>query len=104
VIFAIHLVGDAAVWVSLASALAFCATYAVVAPWRRSAEGLHLMTFTAVVGLAFAWIAYRTVTGPHQTLPLSTEAPRTAMYAALAGLLVWRLALLFRAQLRRRKR
>jgi hypothetical protein len=61
------------------------------------------MTFTAVIGLAFGWIAYRLVTGPHHVLAAGTEASRTAIYVALAGLLVWRLVLLFRAQLRRKR-
>lgn len=100
----LHLVGDVAVWVALASAIAFCVTYTLVAPWWSTGEGRHLMAFTAVVGLAFGWLAYRLVTGPHHVLPVTTEAPRASMYTALAGLLVWRLALLLRTQIRRRKR
>jgi hypothetical protein len=100
----LHLIGDAAVWVELAASVAFCITYAAVAPWWKSGEGQHLMTFTAVIGVAFAWIAYRqTIKGAGPLLPMTTEVPRAAILSALAGLLIWRLALLVRTQLRRRK-
>jgi hypothetical protein len=98
-----HLIGDAAIWVAFMAAVAFCATYAVVAPWRRSAEGWHLMTFTAVIGIAFAWIGLRLILGP-----IPVEIPRAVILSALAALLVWRLLLLIRTQIRtqirRRKR
>jgi hypothetical protein len=103
VIHLFHLAGNAAVWVALVSALMFCATYALVAPWRSTGEGWHLMTFTGVIGAIFAWIAYRQVLGS-PTAPLSIEAPRAAAFTAMAGLLVWRLVLLIRTQVRRRKR
>lgn len=97
-----HLAGNAAVWVAMVAALMFCVTYALVAPWRSTGEGRHLMAFTFVLGAIFAWIAYRQVLGS-PTAPLSVEAPRAAAFTALAGLLVWRLALLIRTQIRRRK-
>ena len=99
-----HLVGDIAVWVSLLAAVAFCGTYATLAPWRSTGEGWHLMTFTAVIGVAFGWIAYRQTFHAAPPADLSIEVPRAAILWALAGLLVWRLALLIRAQIRRRKR
>jgi len=102
VIHLFHLVGNTAVWVALAASLMFCVTYALVAPWRSTGEGWHLMTFTFVIGVIFAWIAYRQLLGP-PAAPMSIEAPRAAAFTALAGLLVWRLALLIRTQVRRRK-
>ena len=99
----LHLVGNTAVWVALVAALAFCATYAALAPWRSSAEGWHLMTMTAVIGIAFGWIAYRLVAGSRMPVWL-LESLRAVILSALAALLVWRLALLIRAQIRRRKR
>ena len=100
-----HQVGNTAVLVALVAAATFCVTYATVAPWRRSAEGWHLMTFTAVIGVAFGWITFRQVV-PNMPPPagLSIEIPRAAILSALAALLVWRLLLLVRAQIRRRKR
>jgi hypothetical protein len=103
VIHLFHLVGNAAVWVALVAALMFCVTYALVAPWRSTGEGWHLMTFTGVIGAIFAWIAYRQVLGS-PTTSLSIELPRALAFTALAGLLVWRLVLLIRTQVRRRKR
>lgn len=100
----LRLVGDCSVWVALVSSLAFCALYAVLAPWRSTGEGWHLMTFTAVLAAAFGWLAYRQTTAVRAPLPMSTEAARAVILAALAGLLVWRLALLIQAQSRRRKR
>lgn len=99
----LRLVGDAAVWAALISSGAFCALYAVLAPWRRSAEGWHLMTFTGVIGTAFGWIAYRQTTTARPVQPASTEALRAAILTALAALLIWRLALLIRSQTRRRR-
>jgi hypothetical protein len=102
VIHVVHLIGSAAVWVALVASVAFCALYAAVAPWWRSGEGRHLMTFTAVIGIAFGWIAFRMATGfgAQQWL----EMVRAAILGALAVLLVWRLLMLIRAQIRRRRR
>jgi hypothetical protein len=100
----LHLVGDTAVWVALVSSVAFCITYAALAPWRTSGEGWHLMTFTAVIGVAFGWIAYRQTSHPAQPAALSLEIPRAVILWALACLLLWRLALLVRTQIRRRNR
>lgn len=99
-----HLVGNFAVWVALLASAGFCGTYAAVAPWRRSAEGWHLMTFTAVIGVAFAWIAYRQAVSPAPVVRLSIEVPRAVILGALAALLVWRFVLLVRVQTRRRRR
>lgn len=100
----LHLVGNVAVWVALLSALAFCATYWVIARWWHSAEGQHLMAFTGVIGVAFGWIAYRQTWHGPPAMALSLELPRALILGALAGCLVWRLLLLLRAQIRRRKR
>ena len=102
--YVFHLIGDGAVWVALIASVSFCVLYAAVAPWRRYAEGWHLMTFTAVIGIAFGWIAYRQTVSAIPLRPLGSEVARAAILGALAGLLVWRLLLLIRAQIRRRKR
>lgn len=98
-----HQVGNAAIWVAFAAAVLFCAGYAVLAPWRSSAEGWHLMTMTAVIGLAFGWIAYRLVAGTRMPSWL-LEMLRALILSGLAATLVWRLVLLVRNQLRRRRR
>lgn len=99
-----HLVGNVAVWVALVASVGFCVAYAAVAPWRRSAEGWHLMTFTAVIGVAFAWIAYRQSLSSTPPARLTLEVPRAVILGALALSLVWRFLLLCRTQIRRRRR
>lgn len=103
-IHALHLAGDIAVWVAFISSVAFCVMYALVAPWWRSGEGTHLMTFTAVIGVAFGWIAYRQTVTVIPLRPLGSEVARAVILGALALLLVWRLLLLMRTQIRRRRR
>lgn len=103
----IHLLGDWSAFAGAATSLAFVVLYHLSAPWWRSAEGRHLMSFTASLALMLSWVSYRiTVTTPGP-LPLSDEIVRTVVYALIAGLLLWRLALLWRRQigpgLRRRK-
>lgn len=100
----LHLAGDVAVWAALVSALLFCGLYALLAPWWTSGEGWHLMTMTAAIGISFGWLAYRMVTAPPRALSPGTEATRTGLYVLLAALLIWRLALLIRSQVGRRKR
>lgn len=102
-IHVVHLIGSVAVWVALASSVAFCVTYAAVAPWWRSGEGTHLMTMTGVLAVAFAWVAYRQTVSTVPLRPLPTEIARVAILGALAAVLVWRLLLLIRAQIRRRR-
>lgn len=100
----LHYLGDVAIWTSLVSSYAFCFTYAIIAPWRRTVEGWHLMTFTFVIGVAFSWIAYRLVVIHHHVdIPLRTEAARAGIYVALAVVLVWRLVLLVCTQILRRR-
>jgi uncharacterized membrane protein HdeD (DUF308 family) len=49
------------------SGLAFVVTYAVLAPWWRSAVGWNLMTMAGALTVAFGMIATRAWVGP---LPL----------------------------------
>lgn len=100
----LHLIGDVAIWVAFVAAVAFCVTYATLAPWRISGEGWHLMTFTGVIAVAFGWIAYRQTISSAPPVAMSIEIPRAAILGALAACLLWRLALLVSTQIRRRKR
>lgn len=97
-----HLIGNIAVWVALTAAVTFCGLYATVARWRASAEGWHLMAFTAVIAAAFGWIAYRLIVPPGTGQ--WDQVVRAALLSSLAALLIWRLLLLVRAQIRRRRR
>ena len=98
-----HTAGNVAVWLAFGAAVVFCGLYSVIAPWRSTAEGWHLMTFTGVVGVAFGWLAYRQTLTRTTIGALPVEVGRVAIYAALAALLVWRLALLLRAQIQPRR-
>lgn len=100
----LHLIGNVAVWTAFWASVLFCGLYAAMAPWRRSPEGWHLMTFTATIAVAFAWITFRQVISAAPPAAMSIEAPRAAILSALAACLVWRLLLLVRTQIRRRKR
>ncbi|GAA3223312.1 putative phage holin [Actinocorallia longicatena] len=102
----LRLIGDVAAFVSAGSGIVFCAAYAVTAPWWKSDEGRHLMTFTALLSIAFSWISYRVIVAT-ATLSPGEALSRAAVYSALAAGMVWRLALLWRRQigpgLRRRR-
>src|SRR3954470_997383 len=95
----IHLLGDVAVFVAATAATLFCLLYHVTAPWRRSQEGWHLMSFTALHALVFGWIAFRIVTASARPLPSGQEEVRTTVYVLAAMCLIWRLFLLYRRQI-----
>lgn len=97
---AVHLAGTVALWLSLGSAVTFCGLYHLTAPWWRSAEGWHLMSFTGGLGLILSWLAYRSIfAAPPPTA--GDEVGRTVVYSIVAALMVWRLGLLWRRQIRR---
>jgi hypothetical protein len=104
VIHLLHLAGNVAAWVALAASVEFCGLYAVLAPWRRSAEGWHLMTFTATLALSFALYVYRQIIAPPPVQTLRLEVPRDALLISFAALMTWRLSMLIRTQVRRRRR
>jgi hypothetical protein len=94
VIPVLHQVGNAAIWTAFVAAAAFCAVYAAMAPWWKSSEGRHLMTFTAILAVAFGWLCLRLILGP-----IPVEIPRAVLLGALALSLIWRLVLLIRNQM-----
>ncbi|WP_141576108.1 hypothetical protein [Actinomadura sp. WMMA1423] len=95
----VHLAGTIALWLALASAVAFCGLYHLTAPWWRSGEGRHLMSFTGGLALILSWLAYRSIfAAPPPTA--GDEVGRTAVYSVVAVLMVWRVGLLWRRQIR----
>lgn len=94
----VHLVGTAALWVGVGAGGLFVAAYALSAPWWRSAEGWHLMSFTGALTLICGWLAYRSIYTP-RTLSGPEEWTRATVYLVVAALLVWRLSLLWRRQI-----
>lgn len=94
----VHAVGTAALWVCALSALGFCGLYHLSAPWWRSAEGRHLMSFTGGLALIFSWLVYRSFVAPAPP-SAGDEVGRMSVYLVVAVLLLWRLELLWRRQI-----
>jgi drug/metabolite transporter (DMT)-like permease len=82
--------------VALAAAV-FVVAYAVLAPWRRSEVGRHLMSFTAVIGLLGFYTVLITV-WPAGVVGAVLRVARVVLLLAVAALLVQRTRLLIRAQ------
>jgi len=77
------------------AALVFCVTYHLLAPWRSSLAGRHVMTFSAAVGLLGAYTLAITVwPGAAPVL----RVVRIVLILGLAGLLVQRTVMVIRAQ------
>jgi EamA domain-containing membrane protein RarD len=94
------LAGDIAMWLTVLCSWGFVITYMVTAPWWKSEMGLHLWSFSAVIGVLFTWIAYRwffrTVDPPEATT-------RFVIYAITAFYMGWRWSILIRAQRKGRR-
>lgn len=95
----LHLAGTAALIMCVLASAGFCLLYHLSAPWWRSAEGVHLMTFTAALAVIFGWLLFRNATATHGRLGVGDEITRTGVYGLVAGLLLWRVALLWRRQI-----
>jgi hypothetical protein len=96
----IHLLGNLAAFTAAGSALLFCFLYHLSARWWTSPEGRHLMSFTALLGLVFAFSSYRIAVAQVRPLPTGDEIARTVIFWLVASSLLWRLLLLWRAQIR----
>lgn len=95
----VHMIGTAALWAGVSAGALFVVVYHLSAPWWKSAEGRHLMSFTGALALILGWLAYRSIFTP-RTLTGAEEWTRAAVYLVVATLMVWRLALLWRRQIR----
>ncbi|MFI0897052.1 hypothetical protein [Streptomyces sp. NPDC020983] len=82
------------------AAVAFVATYHALAPWRASATGRHVMTFSAAVGALGAYTVAVTL-WPDGTAATVLRVARVVVVLGLAGLLVQRTWMVIRAQKRR---
>ena len=94
----IHTIGTVALWAGVAAGLLFCLAYHLSARWWASAEGRHLMSFTAALTLIIGWLAYRSITAA-RSLSTADQYTRTGVYVIVAALLTWRLVLLWRRQI-----
>jgi hypothetical protein len=96
-------------WVNVAgsglvalAALVCVITYALLAPWRASEAGRHVMAMTAAMGGLGVYTVLITV-WPDGTPAAVLRVSRAVMILALAGLLVQRTMMVIRTQLGNRK-
>lgn len=94
------LAGDVLTWAGAVCGVLFVVLYALTAPWYRSEEGAHLMAFTGYLTVVLGYIAVTTVT---RVAAPSLPLPRAFVFGGLAALMIWRLSILIRAQIRHRR-
>ncbi len=103
----VRAVGTFWAFVAAITATVFVVAYGLLANWRRNPDGTrnqsgqHLMTFTIVIG-SVMWLVVASRFGlvPPEWSPVLTYC----IYAAVAFLLIWRLALLTNAQVKSRRK
>lgn len=100
----IHLLGTLSLLAGGLAATVFVALYHLSARWWASEEGWHLMAFTGALGAVLDFVAARTLATPPRPTGITVEAIRLAIYALVAVLLLWRLWMLYRIQIRPRRR
>ena len=96
----VHALGNLGVFAGAASASLFVVVYWLTAPWWKSQEGWHLMAFTGCLGLTLDYSSWRIVTSQVHLQSAGVEVVRAAVFLAVGGLLVWRLVMLYHAQIR----
>lgn len=96
----IQAIGTFGLVIGAAAATLFVVLYHLSARWWHSEEGCHLMTFTAAVAASLDYAAVRTLTAAPRALPLGVGVIRAAIYCTIAVLLLWRLWMLYRLQIR----
>lgn len=100
----IHLLGTIGLLAGGAAATLFVILYHLSARWWTSEEGRHLMSFTGVMAVVLDFVAIRTLTVSSPHVSLAIEIIRLVIYGLVGGLLVWRLWMLYRIQIRPRRR
>ncbi|MFJ9988578.1 hypothetical protein ACIQUD_31975 [Streptomyces globisporus] len=78
--------------------LVFVVTYHVMAPWRRTPMGWHLMLFTAAIGLLGLYTVVVTITGLDGTPAMVLRYIRSALLLLVAGLMLQRTWMVWTAQ------
>ena len=95
-----RLAGDVGVYVGAVAATLFVAVYHLSARWWESAEGRHMMSFTAAMALILDYSGVRLLLAALPPVPPDVAVARAAVFDVVALLLVWRLELLWRLQIR----
>ncbi|WP_242892404.1 putative phage holin [Actinomadura litoris] len=96
----IHLLGTIGMVAAAVGSAGFCVVYHLSARWWRSEEGWHLMSFTGALAAAFVWLTVRTFVVSPRPVSVGVEVGRTLVFCGIAGLLWWRLWILYRRQIR----
>lgn len=93
----IELFGTVLIVASAALASAFCVLYHLSAPWWRSEEGRHTMSFTGVIAVVLTLWTIGAMTPAHGPWWLVV---RLVAFSGVPLVLAWRLWLLWRLQIR----
>lgn len=96
----IHMLGTVGLVAGAAAATVFVVLYHLSARWWRSEEGIHLMAFTGALAMVFNWLTVRTLLVDPRPVSAGVGVTRAVIYWLVAALLVWRLTLLWRRQIR----
>ncbi len=84
------------------TAAAFIVTYHLLAPWRRTAMGWHLMLFTGAIGCLGLYTIVVTITGLDGVPAMVLRYARTVLLLVVSGLMVQRTWMVWAAQHPRR--
>ncbi|MFW3477358.1 putative phage holin [Streptomyces microflavus] len=77
---------------------AFVVTYHLMAHWRRTYMGWHLMLFTGAIGLLGLYTVVVTITGLDGTPAMVLRYVRSALLLLVAGLMIQRTWMVWTAQ------
>lgn len=92
------LAGTVALWAAVIFGWGFVLAYTISAPWWRSEEGSHLISFTAFLSVILTYLA---VVGLFSTNVPQYPIVRLLMYGGMAAFMGWRFSLLIRRQIAR---
>lgn len=96
----IHLLGTIALLAGAVVATLFVVLYHLSAHWWGSEEGWHVMSFTGAIAAVLDFTSVRALTATPLHLPPGVDVARTLIFGTVAGLLAWRLWMLYRIQIR----
>ena len=98
-----YLIWRVLLWLGTIGGAGFLLGYPLLAPFRRSEAGWHLMTFTAGVALLFLYLLLGNYGVTRQWGPFVQACIAIGIAALLVAAVYWRITILLRAQLRRRR-
>lgn len=97
----IRVVGGVAYFFVLLGFAAFCLLFHVLAEWKASVMGRHIMAFMLVCTGILSWGFLNYVVDIHDTIQAYMRIP---IYAALGWVAWWRVKILIDTQIRDRER